>query len=85
MFILEFIILFMSKLLQLRPNDSTRQSAQDAYSQTLAKHHTWLIRNGALFAMNFLPCQRALYNQVSILYKVLKQLYVGIYRVILLS
>jgi len=60
---LEFIILFMSKLLQLQPNDSTRSSAQEAYSQTLAKHHTWLIRNGALFAMNFLPCQRVLYNQ----------------------
>ncbi|XP_025191895.1 ceramide-1-phosphate transfer protein [Melanaphis sacchari] len=60
---LEFIILFMSKLLQLQPNDSTKRSAKEAYSQTLAKHHTWLIRNGAMFAMNFLPSQRILYNQ----------------------
>jgi len=61
----------MSKLLQLQPNDSTRSSAQEAYSQTLAKHHTWLIRNGALFAMNFLPCQRVLYNQVGIILNIL--------------
>ncbi|XP_001950705.1 ceramide-1-phosphate transfer protein [Acyrthosiphon pisum] len=60
---LEFIILFMSKLVGLQPNDSTTHSAQEAYSQTLAKHHSWLIRNGALFAMNFLPCQKDLYNQ----------------------
>lgn len=60
---LEFIILFMSKLIYLQPNDSTKHSAQQAYNQTLARHHTWLIRNAALFAMNFLPCQRVLYNQ----------------------
>ncbi|CAI6368562.1 unnamed protein product [Macrosiphum euphorbiae] len=60
---LEFIILFMSKLVYLQPNDSTRHCAQEAYSETLAKHHSWIIRHGALFAMNFLPCQKDLYNQ----------------------
>lgn len=64
MFISEFIILFMSKLVHLQPNDSTRHCAQEAYSKTLAKHHSWIIRHGALFAMNFLPCQKDLYNQV---------------------
>ncbi|XP_060881109.1 ceramide-1-phosphate transfer protein [Metopolophium dirhodum] len=60
---LEFIILFMSKLVHLQPNDSTKHCAQEAYNKTLARHHSWIIRNGALFAMNFLPCQKALYNQ----------------------
>lgn len=64
MFISEFIILFMSKLVNLKPNDSTTHCAQEAYNQTLARHHSWIIRNGALFAMNFLPCQKALYDQV---------------------
>jgi len=64
MFISEFIILFMSKLVHLQPNDSTKHCAQEAYNKTLARHHSWIIRNGALFAMNFLPCQKALYNQV---------------------
>lgn len=64
LFVLEFIILFMSKLIQLRPNESTMRPAKEAYTQTLAKHHTWLVRNGALFAMNFLPCQKTLFNQV---------------------
>ncbi|KAL4149526.1 hypothetical protein QTP88_003459 [Uroleucon formosanum] len=61
---LEFIILFMSKLVNLKPNDSTTHCAQEAYNQTLARHHSWIIRNGALFAMNFLPCQKALYDQI---------------------
>ncbi|XP_022168135.1 ceramide-1-phosphate transfer protein [Myzus persicae] len=60
---LEFIILFMSKLVHLQPDDSTKHCAQEAYSKTLARHHTWIIRNGALFAMKFLPCQKVLYNQ----------------------
>lgn len=64
MFISEFIILFMSKLVDLQPNDKTTHCAQEAYSKTLAKHHSWIIRNGALFAMNFLPCQKDLYYQV---------------------
>ncbi|XP_015371383.1 PREDICTED: ceramide-1-phosphate transfer protein [Diuraphis noxia] len=63
---LEFIILFMSKLIHLQPDDSTKHCAQEAYNQTLARHHTWIIRNGALFAMNFLPCQKVLYKQVGI-------------------
>jgi len=57
----------MTKLVHLRPNDSTTPCAQEAYNQTLAKHHTWIIRNGALFAMKFLPCQKDLCNQVGIL------------------
>jgi len=60
---LEFIILFMSKLLHLKPNESTKHSAIESYNQTLAKHHTWLIRHGARLAMNFLPCQENLYCQ----------------------
>lgn len=56
----------MSKLVDLQPNESTKHPAQDAYKKTLAKHHSWLIRNGAYLAMNFLPNQRALYRQVSI-------------------
>lgn len=65
MSISEFIILFMSKLVHLKPNESTKHSAIESYNQTLAKHHSWLIRHGAKLAMNFLPCQKNLYCQVS--------------------
>ncbi|VVC40676.1 Hypothetical protein CINCED_3A022085 [Cinara cedri] len=60
---LEFIILFMSKLIDLQPTESTTYIAQGAYSQTLAKHHSFWIRHGAYLAMNFLPCQKNLYLQ----------------------
>lgn len=58
----------MSKLCELQPTESTTKVAQEAYNQTLAKHHPWFIRSGALLAMNLLPCQNTLYHQVSILY-----------------
>jgi len=57
----------MSKLVDLQPNESTRHPAQEAYKNTLAKHHSWLIRNGAYLAMNFLPNQGALYRQVGVM------------------
>jgi len=60
---LDFIILFMTKLLDLQPTDSTVHAAQESYNQTLARHHSWLVRKGALLAMNLLPCQKALYRQ----------------------
>lgn len=56
----------MSKLLDLEPTESTKHSAIEAYNQTLAKHHSWLIRNGARLSMNLLPCQKNLYNQVGL-------------------
>jgi len=65
LFISEFIILFMSKLLKLKPTESTTSAAQEAYNKTLAKHHSWLIRNAARLSMNLLPCQSTLYHQVS--------------------
>lgn len=67
MFISEFIVLFMSKLCDLQPTESTKGSAIEAYNKTLAKHHTWLIRNAARLAMNFLPSQKTLYHQVNCL------------------
>lgn len=59
--------MFMSKLLQLKPNESTTHAAIKSYNKTLANHHTWLIRHGARLAMNFLPCQKNLFCQVSVL------------------
>lgn len=59
----------MTKLVDLKPTESTVRAAQESYSKTLAKHHSWLIRNGAILAMNLLPCQKTLYHQVSILHQ----------------
>jgi len=53
----------MSKLLELQPTESTTSAAQEAYNKTLAKHHSWLIRNAARLSMNLLPCQSTLYHQ----------------------
>lgn len=58
----------MTKLIDLKPTESTVRAAQESYSKTLAKHHSWLIRNGAILAMNLLPCRKTLYHQVSILH-----------------
>lgn len=67
-FVSEFIILFMSKLLELQPTESTTPAAQEAYNKTLAKHHSWFIRNAARLSMNLLPCQSTLYHQVNNLF-----------------
>lgn len=54
----------MSKLIDLEPTQSTTHVAQEAYTQTLAKHHSFFIRHAAYFSMNLLPCQKNLYHQV---------------------
>lgn len=52
---LAFTMLFMSKLSQSSDDDSSYCMAKDAYNESLAKFHPWIIRKAALWAMYTLP------------------------------
>lgn len=48
----------------LTENEKVHQTCKTAYESTLAKHHTWVIRKGALVAMYALPTQGELLKRV---------------------
>lgn len=52
---LAFTMLFMSKLSQSTDDDSSYYMAKDAYNESLANFHPWIIRKAALWAMYTLP------------------------------
>ncbi|CAH1959614.1 unnamed protein product [Acanthoscelides obtectus] len=62
---LEFIHLFLKKIGEIQNEDSTSGVCKDAYEQTLAKHHSFLIRNGAKIAIYSLPTKSSLLHRVS--------------------
>lgn len=50
----------------LGDNDGTSRISKDAYAQTLAKFHPWLIQKGAGIAMLGLPTKKDLIAKVSL-------------------
>lgn len=52
---LAFTMLFMSKLSRSTDDDSSYYMAKDAYNESLANFHPWIIRKAALWAMYTLP------------------------------
>ena len=61
---LDFIREFLRALGELQPNDKTCAVCQNAYNNTLAQYHPWLIRKGAVMAMYTLPTRDQLLNRV---------------------
>ena len=52
---LAFTMLFMKKLSEASEHDSSSSIAADAYKQSLANYHPWLVRKAAVWAMYTLP------------------------------
>lgn len=52
---LAFTMLFMKKLSEASDHDSSSSIATDAYTQSLANYHPWLVRKAAVWAMYTLP------------------------------
>lgn len=52
---LAFTMLFMKKLSVASGHDSSSSIAADAYNQSLANYHPWLVRKAAVWAMYTLP------------------------------
>ena len=61
---LEFILEFMRRMATCSDDAKTSQIASDVYDVTLAKHHNWLIRKMAMFAMYTLPNRRELVHRM---------------------
>ncbi|XP_050307197.1 ceramide-1-phosphate transfer protein isoform X2 [Anthonomus grandis grandis] len=61
---LDFIQLFLKKIGDLENHESTVVACRDAYEQTLAKHHSFLVKNGAKVAMYTLPTREQLLKKV---------------------
>jgi len=59
---------FLRKTLTLADEEGTGQTARETYNETLAEHHAWLIRKGALMAMYTLPIKKDLFKQVGYLF-----------------
>ncbi|KAG5878890.1 hypothetical protein JTB14_031548 [Gonioctena quinquepunctata] len=61
---LDFIKLFLKKLCDLKDEESTSTACREAYDQTLSKHHSFIIRNGAKVAIYTLPTKEVLLKRV---------------------
>ncbi|XP_067630753.1 ceramide-1-phosphate transfer protein [Eurosta solidaginis] len=61
---LEFIYEFLRRLSELNECDKTHACCKSAYNDTLAKHHPWVVRKGAVVAMYALPTQGELLKRV---------------------
>ncbi|KAJ8916757.1 hypothetical protein NQ315_013962 [Exocentrus adspersus] len=61
---LDFIQLFLKKLGELKNEDGISAACREAYDQTLAKHHPFVIRNGAKVAIYTLPTREVLLKRV---------------------
>ncbi|XP_014208407.1 ceramide-1-phosphate transfer protein-like [Copidosoma floridanum] len=61
---LDFILEFLRQLGELSSTDNTSASCQDAYNKTLAKHHSWIVRKAAVYAMYTMPTRETLFKRV---------------------
>ncbi|KAI4490505.1 hypothetical protein M0804_003449 [Polistes exclamans] len=61
---LDFIREFLRQLGELSDTDKTSTCCKDAYNQTLAKHHPWVIRKAAIVAMYTMPTRELLFKKV---------------------
>ncbi|XP_066251047.1 ceramide-1-phosphate transfer protein [Euwallacea similis] len=61
---LDFIQLFLKKVSELEDKATTVVACREAYDQTLAKHHSFIIRKGAQVAMYTLPTREQLLKRV---------------------
>lgn len=61
----DFIKEFLRQLGDLLDTDKTSSCCQDAYNNTLAKHHSWVIRKAAIVAMYTMPTREALFKKVN--------------------
>lgn len=59
-----FIREFLYRLSMIEPTERTHSICQTAYNETLAQHHPWLIRKGAMVAMYTMPTREQLLNRV---------------------
>lgn len=62
--ILAFIREFLHKLSTLEPHERTCSACQIAYNETLAQHHSWIVRKGAVVAMYAMPTREQLLTKV---------------------
>lgn len=62
----DFIREFLRALGELQKDDKTHTVCQAAYNQTLANHHPWLVRKGAVVAMYTMPTRDALLRRVCV-------------------
>ncbi|KAJ8963731.1 hypothetical protein NQ317_012203 [Molorchus minor] len=70
---LDFIQLFLKKLGELKEEESTSFACREAYDHTLAKHHSFVIRNGAKIAIYTLPTKEILLQRVCVTQKISKK------------
>ncbi|GLH00740.1 Ceramide-1-phosphate transfer protein [Gryllus bimaculatus] len=61
---LDFIRLFLQRVGELQNNDKTTTVCQEAYNETLAKFHPWIVRKGAIVAMYALPTKDGFLQKV---------------------
>lgn len=61
---LDFITLFLERVSKLENKEKTTAVCQSAYDETLANHHTFLVRKGARVAMYALPTREGLLEKV---------------------
>ncbi|XP_055859199.1 ceramide-1-phosphate transfer protein [Episyrphus balteatus] len=63
---LEFVHEFLLRVGDLGECDKTSGCCKSAYNDTLSKHHSWLIRRGALVAMYAMPTKGELLKRVGV-------------------
>jgi len=61
---LDFLRQFLKRVGELQPQDKTDVIGREVYNETLAKHHSWLVRKGAVLAMYVLPTRDVLLLRV---------------------
>lgn len=61
----DFIRLFLKNVGELQEEEHTASVCRDAYEQTLAKHHTFLVKKGAKLAMYAMPTRGQLLKKVN--------------------
>ncbi|ENN76291.1 ceramide-1-phosphate transfer protein [Dendroctonus ponderosae] len=61
---LDFIQLFLKRISELENHENTSVACREAYDQSLAKHHSFLIKQGAKVAMYTLPTREQLLKKV---------------------
>lgn len=62
--VVDFIRLFLKNVGELQEDDNTAHVCREAYEQTLAQHHTFLVRKGAKLAMYAMPTRGQLLKKV---------------------
>lgn len=61
---LDFIRLFLKRVGDLENKDKTSAVGQDAYNETLAQFHPWIIRKGVVVSLYSLPTKENLMSKV---------------------